>query len=195
MNISQILEHWAAVYRPLSHDPESPSLAKQSFFRIRDIEEENIFTRNANIIHSPCMLHRVITNGESVGPRAVRITNQVCFLIRLKDSPQSLGRYDGLKLQQASDELMTYCEDLISYLAVLKRTQECPVTGRSFKEDPRLMQELASIDFDSFAYGVNPFFHGPQWMLADCYWTSVRPLFNFACDASQKYIIPESPNP
>ncbi len=36
MTISNVLEHWATIYKPLSHDPTSKKLEDQSFFRIRD---------------------------------------------------------------------------------------------------------------------------------------------------------------
>ena len=47
-----------------NHTGVSKKLEEQSFFSIRDIDEENIFSRNANIIHSPCMLYRVVNSGE-----------------------------------------------------------------------------------------------------------------------------------
>ena len=55
MTISNVLEHWATIYKPLSHDPISKKLEEQSFFRIRYIDLENIFSRNANIVHSPVL--------------------------------------------------------------------------------------------------------------------------------------------
>lgn len=191
MTISNILEHWATIYKPLSHKPEG-KLEEQSFFRILDLDEENIFTRNANLVHSPCMLHRVVSSGELVKPNQTKVTHQVCFLVKVKDSAQKLGRHDGLKQQLAADELTTICEDFIAYMIRLKKTQVCPVTGESFKGEPQLAMELSAIDPDSFAYGVNPFFRGPQWLLADCYWESIKPLYNFDC-LTQKYIIPEPP--
>ena len=69
MTISNVLEHWATIYKPLFHDPISKKLEEQSFFRIRDIDEENIFSRNANIIHSPCMLYRVVNSGELISDK------------------------------------------------------------------------------------------------------------------------------
>ena len=50
MTISNILEHWATIYKPLSHKPEG-KLEEQAFFRIRYIDLENIFSRNANVVH------------------------------------------------------------------------------------------------------------------------------------------------
>lgn len=190
MTISNVLEHWATIYKPLSHKIDG-KLGEQSFFRILDIEEENIFSRNKNIIHSPCMLHRVVDSGELLNHKQALVTHQVCFLIKVGDSSKTLGRHDGLKQQLAAAELMQICEDFISYLLELRDTQVCPITHRSFKDDPQLAIELSAINIDSFAYGVNPMFRGPQWLLADCYWTSIRPLYRFACGANGKYIIPE----
>lgn len=192
MTISNILEHWATIYKPLSHKPEG-KLEEQAFFRILDLEEENIFTRNANLIHSPCMLHRVVSSGELKTAKQTQVTHQVCFLVKVKDTAQKLGRHDGLKQQQAADELMEMCEDFISYMIQLRKTQVCPVTGTSFKGELQLAMELSAIDTESFAYGVNPFFRGPQWLLADCYWTSIKPLFNFDCMVNAKYLTPAPP--
>ena len=192
MTISNILEHWATIYNPLSHKPEG-TLAEQSFFRILDLDEENIFSRNANIIHSPCMLHRVVSSGELKSNKTAEVTHQVCFLVKVKDAANKLGRHDGLKQQLAADELMAMCEDFISYMIRLRKTQVCPVTGVSFRSEPQLAMELSAIDAESFAYGVNPFFRGPQWLLADCYWTSIKPLYNFDCLVNSKYNIPEPP--
>lgn len=191
VTISNVLEHWATIYKPLHHDPNSAKLEDQSFFRIRDIDEENIFTRNANQMRSPLMLYRVVNSGELKNDKQALITYQAIFLTRLKDTAKSLGRFDGNRLQQASDDLMGYCEDLASYLTQLRRTQVCPITGRNFKaEEPKLGLELSSIDIESFAYGVNPLFRGPGWLLADCYFQTIRPLYNFQCEKDAKYAIP-----
>ena len=72
MTISNILEHWASIYKPLSHKPESERLEDQSFFRIRYIDLENIFSRNANIVHSPCM-----TLGRYDGNKIERTANDL----------------------------------------------------------------------------------------------------------------------
>ena len=191
MTISDILEHWATIYKPLSHDPLSKKLEDKSFFRILDIDEQSEFSRNINSVHSPCMLHRVVSSGELLNEKQARVTYQVCFLIKVKDSVDRLGRHDGIKQQQAADELMTMCEDFISYILQLRKHPVCPITGDSYVSEPQLAMELQAIDKDSFAYGVNPMFRGPNWLLADCYWTSIRPLYNFLCNKEQKYIIPK----
>ena len=135
MTISNILEHWASIYKPLSHNPESDRLEDQSFFRIRYIDLENIFSRNANIVHSPCMLYSVLTTGELIDAKTASVSHQVWFLAKVKDTPQTLGRYDGNKIERTANDLTDYCKDLIAWLIEVKRTGRCPVTKRSFADD------------------------------------------------------------
>ena len=102
MTISNILEHWATIYKPLSHNPESGRIEDQSFFRVRYIDLENIFSRNANIVHSPCMLYSVLTTGELIDAKKASVSHQVWFLKKVKDMPQTLGRYNGLQIELAT---------------------------------------------------------------------------------------------
>ncbi len=187
MTISNALEHWAGIYKPLAHQPEG-KLQDQSFFRIRYIDLENIFSRNANILHSPLMLYSVVTTGELKSAKHAKISHQVWMLAKIKDTAQTLGRFDGMKLEQTSTEIMEYCEDLISWLLELKRTGKCPVTGRTFAEDPQLKAELQAIDTDSISYGLVADIYNGQWLVAGVNWDSTRPLYNFACGSNGKYV-------
>lgn len=188
MNISNILEHWATIYKPLSHHLESQQLADQSFFRIRYIDLENIFSRNANIIHSPCMLQSVTSTGELRDGNKAEVSHQVWILAKVKDSAQTLGRFDGLKLEQTADDLRECCEDFISWLLEVKRTGKCPVTHRSFNDDAQLLAELKALNADSISYGVMPDLYSGQWLVAGIDWHSVKPLYRFGCNGNGKYI-------
>lgn len=191
MTISNILEHWASIYKPLSHRPESERLEDQSFFPIRYIDLENIFSRNANIIHSPCMLQSVITTGELVDARKAVVSHQVWFLSKMKDDPQILGRYSGTQLERATSDLVEYCEQLVSWLFEVKRTGVCPVTKRSFADDAQLLAELRSIDPESVSFGVMPDIYANQWLIAGVDWKSLKPLYSFQCGMNGQYILPK----
>lgn len=188
MTIANILEHWAEIYKPLSHKADSQKLEEQSFFRIRYIDLENIFQRNANVIHSPCMLLSVATTGALKSAKQSEVTHQVWMLCKIKDTAQTLGRFDGLRLEQTANELLEYCEDLAAWLVEVKRTQQCPVSGRSFKADAQLAAELAAIDLASVSYGVMPDIYSGQWLVAGVGWRSVKPLYNFECGTQGKYL-------
>ena len=191
MTISNVLEHWATIYKPLSHNPTSKKLEEQSFFRIRYIDLENIFSRNANIVHSPCMLYSVLSTGEFQSAGKMMVSHQVWFLTKVKDSPQTLGRYDGAKIEQASVDLMDYCKDLVSWMVEVKRKGVCPVTGRSFADDPVIMSELQSIDISTISCGLIGELYSGQWLVAGVDWKSLQPLYKFGCGGNDKYIIKE----
>ena len=191
MTISNVLEHWATIYKPLSHNPTSKKLEEQSFFRIRYIDLENIFSRNANIVHSPCMLYSVLSTGEFQSAGKMMVSHQVWFLTKVKDSPQTLGRYDGANIEQASVDLMEYCKDLVSWMVEVKRKGACPVTGRSFADDPVIMSELQSIDISTISCGLIGELYSGQWLVAGVDWKSLQPLYKFGCGGNDKYIINE----
>lgn len=191
MTISNILEHWATIYKPLSHNPESNRLEDQSFFRIRYIDLENTFSRNANIIHSPCLLQSVAATGDMAGTGKIRVSRQVWFLSKLKDTSQTLGRFDGNRLKTAADDLTDHCEQLISWLLEVKRTGICPVTKRSFADDAQVLAELQSIDPESFSYGVMPDIYAGQWLIAGLDWKALRPIYKFHCGMEGKYYVPK----
>lgn len=188
MTISNILEHWATIYKPLSHKPEG-KLEEQAFFRIRYIDLENIFSRNANVVHSPCMLQSVINTGEIRDANKMEVSHQVWFLAKVKDTPQTLGRYDGHKIEQAAEDLMGYCKDLVSWLVQVKRTGKCPVTERSFAEDPVIQAELQSIDVSTISCGLIGDLYAGQWLVAGVDWKSLQPLYKFGCGGNDKYIM------
>ncbi len=191
MTISNVLEHWATIYKPLSHNPTSKKLEEQSFFRIRYIDLENIFSRNANIVHSPCMLYSVLSTGEFQSAGKMTVSHQVWFLTKVKDSPQTIGRYDGAKIEQASADLMEYCKDLVSWMVEVKRKGVCPVTGRSFADDPVIMSELQSVDISSISCGLIGELYSGQWLVAGVDWKSLQPLYKFGCGGNDKYITKE----
>ena len=192
MTISDVLEHWAQIYKPLSHDPLSKKLEEKSFFRIRYIDLENVFSRNANIIHSPCMLYSTINTGEFLAVNKMQVSHQIWFLTKIKDTPQTLGRYDGIQIEQASISLMEYCKDLVSWMVEVKRTGKCPITNRSFADEPVVMSELQSIDISSISCGLIGDIYNGQWLVAGVDWKAVQPLYKFGCGGNDKYIVPKN---
>lgn len=187
MTISNVLEHWATIYKPLSHKTDTGRLEDQSFFRIRYIDLENIFQRNANIIHSPCMLQSVINTGEFQSANKMVVSHQVWFLVKVKDTAQTLGRFNGENLERASEDLMEYCKDLVSWLVEVKRTGKCPVTNRSFADDPVIQAELQGIDVSTISCGLIGELYAGQWLVAGVDWKSVQPLYKFGCGGNDKY--------
>lgn len=195
MTISDVLEHWATIYKPLSHDPLSKKLEDKSFFRIRYIDLENIFSRNANTVHSPCMLYSVLGTGNFANAGRMEVSHQIWFLAKVKDTPQTLGRYNGSEIERVAEDLMGYCKDLVSWLVELRRKGVCPITNRSFANEPSVNIELQSIDISSISCGIIGELYAGQWLVAGVDWRSQQPLYKFGCDGNDKYIIPKDDDP
>lgn len=195
MTISDILEHWATIYKPLSHTPTSERLEDQRFFRVRSIDLENVFERNYNIIQSPCMLQSITMTGELKSAKQSDVSHQIWFMAKVTDSAATLGRFDSIKIEQTAQFLVEICEDFASWLIEVRRTQTCPITKQSFKSDPQLAMELSALDINSISYGVVPDFYKGKWLIAGLDWHSLKPLYNFACGSNGKYNAPNEDQP
>ena len=115
-------------------------------------------------------------------------------MAKVKDTPQTLGRYDGNKIERVASDLTGYCKDLIAWILELKRNGGvCPVTKRSFADDAVVMAELQSIDTSSISFGLVGDIYAGQWLVVGLDWKSLQPLYNFACGSNGKYIVPEEP--
>lgn len=73
----------------------------------------------------------------------------------------------------------------------VKRKGVCPVTDRSFADDPVIMSELQSIDISSISCGLIGELYSGQWLVAGVDWKSLQPLYKFGCGGNDKYIIKE----
>ena len=190
MTISDILEHWATIYKPLSHNPESDKLEDQRFFRIRYIDLENIFSRNIGQMHDLVMLYSVASTGHLKGERKAEVSHQVWFLAKVKDTPQTLGRFDGRKQDNISRFLETVAFDLISYLMEIRKLGACPITKQSFKSDPQLAMELQAINTESIAFGIMPEIWLGNYLCCGVDWDALKPLYSFHCGSTGKYNVP-----
>lgn len=191
MTISNILEHWATIYKPLSHNPESDKLEEQRFFRIRYIDLENIFQRNANVMHDLIMLYSVASTGHLKAARQAEVSHQIWFLAKMKDSPQTLGRFDGHKQEMAARMLEGVVFDFVSYLMEVRKSGVCPITKQSFKSDTQLAQELQAVNVERISFGIMPQIIQNSYLCAGVDWDALKPIYAFHCGSAGKYIIPE----
>lgn len=84
---------------------------------------------------------------------------------------------------------MEYSKDLVAWLVQVKRTGKCPVTGRTFKDDPVIDAELQSIDVSTISCGLIGDLYAGQWLVAGVDWKSLQPLYKFGCGGNDKYIM------
>lgn len=198
MSISDILEHWASIYRPISHNPAKGSKDK-AFYLVRTIDMASTFGNNSNTAKSPCMLYSMLCAGELKNGKMAQLAHQVWFMARVTDTAEKLGIFSEQRMNDTNEELLNIALDCISYLAELKRSAVCPITGRSFKDDKQLALELKALDLDTVGFG-NPIdgLWQNKWLVMGLDFHTLRPVYNFSCEAGGKYIYPdesETPEP
>lgn len=117
-----ILEHWATIYRPLSHDPSAHS-KHRTFFRISMIDADSYFVRNFNTQPSPAMAYATHIDAElaAQNPKATSYRHVIYFLV--KQAAGNLSKTaitDEMSATEArfyTDEMV---QDLLAYLFILK---------------------------------------------------------------------------
>ena len=112
--LDDILEHWATLYRPLSHTPGAKS-DHRTFFRIAMIDQNSEFVRNFTTTPSPAMAYATHIDAElaAQNPKAITYRHVIYFMVK-----QQAGT---LSKTQATDELSAtearfLCDDLVQDL-------------------------------------------------------------------------------
>ena len=121
--IDNILEKWATMYKPLSHDPQLGS-KKQAFFRIDSLNKENAFVRNYNIAHSPSMAYSSVIEAEltSLNDKVIDYRHVVYFMLKQKsESLSKTAVSDDNEAAEIKFELDTMVQDLVAFLVTLKQ--------------------------------------------------------------------------
>ena len=88
----------------------------------------------------------------------------------MKDSPQTLGRFDGHKQEIAARMLEEVVFDFVSYLMEVRKSGVCPITKHSFKSDPQLAQELQAVNVESISFGIMPHIIQNSYLCAGVDW-------------------------
>ena len=81
MRLDEILEHWAEIYTPISHDPKKGS-PKKAYYRIKTVNMENELMRNQNRASSPCLCYSVIIDAEARSARSISYQHTLYFMVR-----------------------------------------------------------------------------------------------------------------
>ena len=89
--LDHILERWAELYTPLSHNSVpagSASGARKSFFRIGMIDAQSYFVRNYNMMNGCCMAYATHVDAELAqqNPKAVSYRHVIYFLVKQQNA-------------------------------------------------------------------------------------------------------------
>ena len=145
--LDEILEHWATVYRPLSHTPGAKS-DHRAFFRISTIDGNSFFTRNFATMPDvrTAMAYATHIDAElaAQNPKAVSYRHVIYFMAK-----QQSGT---LSKTQATDELSAtearfLCDDLVQDLLAFLFALKGMAGGKSLPKD-----EYQSLPLDLIAW-------------------------------------------
>ncbi len=153
--LDNILEDWAAMYKPIGHD-KNRSLKDKRFFRIKDLGQENEWHRNANTLKSPCLLYSAMIDAESQGNgKSVNYLHKIYFAAKLEArSLAKSARQDNELGAEQQMELDDMVQDLLAYLYKIRETGVCPISGTPFDTPTR--NALRGLDLEKAEWASIP---------------------------------------
>lgn len=173
-----ILEQWAEVYKPLSHQ-KGANAEQRSFYRIDTINGTNEFVQNYAHAPTPCMAYSTLVDASLVraGNKKVSYRHDIYFLVK-QDAPINNGRTiinDSLAATEAKysgDELV---QDLLAYLFALKDAAARTVNGNNTspvtpaeKHAATLatdeLKGLVGLQLDEAEWGTMPMKYNGWWI-------------------------------
>lgn len=186
-NLARIIETWASLYGPISHDPAKGSKNK-AFYKIRTINDNSEFVRNQNTVKSPCVAYSILIDAESSDTKTVNYAHTIYFLARSRSgSLAKNARQDddlGETIQMDLDE---YAQDLLAYLQELKHNGKCPVTGQTY--DRPTMEALRGLRLEKAEWASIPVKYA-EWHILGLQLEQIAP--RPTCIIREKYNNPNS---
>ena len=150
--LDNILEQWAVIYEPTSHDPSaSAKTPDKAFFRIDRFELQNEFARTFNLLKHPCVLY--CTNVEAAlaknKPRAVDRAYNMYVCVKQRASANFETDDEGAAL--AKIDLDDMVLDMLAFLFALTDI----VGGRTVAKDmPQGVFDIAAAMTDEEREGL-----------------------------------------
>lgn len=156
MKLHEIIEEWAEKFKPINHQPTVKN--GTAFYLIDSLNTENGFVRNHNVCKSPCMAYSTVIDAElaSAG-KAVDRQVVIYLLARQPASTQSLksiARNDEETELDIKLMLDGYVQELLNYLAAIKRTGKNPITEEQY--DDETLREVKYLQLDQAKWGSLP---------------------------------------
>ena len=153
-NLAAILETWASLYTPIAHDPAKGSKSK-AFYKIRTIDTQSEFVRNANTAKSPCMAYSILIDAEATNSKVINYAHTIYFCAKAATSSLAkTAKQDDDLGESLQQEMDGYVQDLLAYLKELRHTGRCPLTGQTF--DAPTMAALRGINLEKAQWASIP---------------------------------------
>lgn len=193
--LDNLLERWAELYRPLSHNGApagSASGAKKSFFRIGMIDAQSYFMRNFSSMGGVCMAYATHVDAEinKQNTKALSYRHVIYFLIKQPAGTLATNQVtDEIGPTEARFQTDDMVQDLLAVLFVMKgcaggKTIPATVLGGSSSEVRAFIEDTASDP--AYREGLR----GLQ--LEEAHWGTLPPVLNGwqICGLTIEQIVP-----
>ncbi len=203
--LDNILERWAELYTPLSHNSVSggsASGARKSFFRIGMIDAQSYFVRNYNMMNGCCMAYATHVDAELAqqNPKAVSYRHVIYFLAKQQNAQGKTDVTDEDAATEARFLTDDMVQDLLAVLWAMKgmvggKSLPATVLGDSAAEikdfieqtarDPEYAEGLRGLQLEQAHWGTLPgVFNG--WQLCGLTIEQVAP--RLLCVNPNRYV-------
>lgn len=166
IRFDKLLERWAELYKPLSHNPDK-SQKQQAFYRVDALSSENEFVRSINSAKSPAMAFSTLVDAKvAPGDKAVSYLNTVYFMVKQTSSGmKTTPKTDDDAACECKADLDEMCQDLCAFLAELRRAANAGLKMLVFSEpdasnisfDSPMQDEVKSIAFPITSENINAY--------------------------------------
>lgn len=201
--LDNILERWAELYTPISHNSptDDGKGIKKSFFRIGMIDAQSYFVRNYNMMNGCCMAYATHVDAELAqqNPKAVSYRHVIYFLAKQQNAQGKTDVTDEDAATEARFLTDDMVQDLLAVLWAMKgmvggKSLPPTVLGDSVAEikdfilqalDPEYAEGLRGLQLEQAHWGTLPgVFNG--WQLCGLTIEQVTP--RLLCVNQERYV-------
>lgn len=173
--LDNILEQWATIYKPMSHDPSAGARPEdKAFFRIDRFELENEFARTFNLRQKPCLCYATSIDAALAdnNPKAVDYNYGLYICQRQRQAANYAADDEGAAL--AKDDLNEMTIDMLAFLfglrdVVQRRTlpQDFPQSVRDIAAslDSDQLEGLRHLRLEKTAWWTTPRYKNGWWIM------------------------------
>ena len=160
--LDDILEKWAVIYRPLSHELGDKGNRK-TFFRISMIDAQSYFVRNYSMQPSPAMAYATHVDADmDKGSKRITYRHVIYFLVKQLNGSNKTNVTDERAATEARYTTDEMVQDLIDFLDEMKRAacsnkqEYVAPNGVKFRFDRLTQQGFRGLQLDEVHWGTLP---------------------------------------
>lgn len=181
--LDPIIEHWATIYKPISHSADKKKKHK-AFYRVRALEENNEFVRNFNTACSPAVAYSNLIDGRLRGKdiRHSDYSHTIYFLVKQKEVGRATIKNEDDEAAECLYQLNGLVEEFLAWLMEERRIQIDPqhTTDRFVRECWR------GLDVEGAEWASAPMKWNGWWVMGlEISQLQPRPLCSTVADYSE----------